>query len=142
MTREVMAQLMDRVFDECRALRGAGQAEYAHRDENAFANFERVGERTGLDRKAVLLVYAEKHLDGIHSFVQGHKSQREDVRGRIKDMIVYLVLLYGMVEEDQLAPLLGSLVYAHEFRPSSDDERLCSFCGQNSEVPIHNGSLA
>jgi len=99
MTRQEMAQVMDRVFAECQQLRDAGQREYAHREDNAFANFERVAERLGLSREAVLLVYLEKHLDGIHSYVQGHRSQREDVRGRINDAIVYLTLLRGMIDE-------------------------------------------
>ena len=99
MTRDEMTAVMDKVFEECRALRGAGQLEYSHRDENAFANFERVAERLHLSREQVLLVYTEKHLDGIHSWVQGHRSQREDVRGRINDAIVYLCLLRGMAQE-------------------------------------------
>ena len=101
MNKSEMANVMDEVFNECRALRGDGQAEYAHNDSEAFANFNRVAERLGIDRKAVLMVYAEKHIDGIHSFIQGHKSQREDVRGRINDVIVYLCLLQGMVIEEE-----------------------------------------
>lgn len=99
MTREEMAKVMEKVFAECTALRGAGQKEYAHRDDNAFANFERVAERMGISRESALMVYAEKHLDGIHSYIQGHKSQRESVTGRINDVIVYMCLLRGMVEE-------------------------------------------
>ena len=95
-----MADLMDNIFNQCNTLRNAGQAEYAHASENAFANFERLSERMGISREAVLMVYAEKHIDGIHSYIQGHKSQREDVRGRIKDVIVYMCLLYGMVEDN------------------------------------------
>jgi hypothetical protein len=100
MNKDEMQTIMDKVFNECNMLRDGGQKEYAHRDENAFANFERVAERLCLDRKQVLLVYLEKHLDGIHSFVQGYKSQREDVRGRINDLIVYGCLLRGMIEEE------------------------------------------
>lgn len=100
MRREEMEEVMERVFSECGALRHAGQKEYAHAEENAFANFERVAERQGLDRKQVLMVYAEKHIDGIHSFIKGHKSQREDVRGRINDLIVYMCLLRGMIDEE------------------------------------------
>lgn len=99
MTRAEMAAVMDRVFDECRALRDAGQQEYARREENAFANFERIAERLDVSREAVLMVYLEKHLDGIHAWVNGHRSQRESVKGRINDAIVYLCLLRGMVEE-------------------------------------------
>jgi hypothetical protein len=101
MTKDEMAARMLEVFDECWKLRSAGQEEYAHRDENAFANFERVSERLGLDRKQVLMVYMEKHLDGIHSFINGHKSQREDVRGRINDVITYACLLRGMIDEEE-----------------------------------------
>lgn len=101
MTKAQMAATMERLFNELQQLREAGQQEYAHKDEEAFANFNRVAERTGVDRKAVLMVYMEKHIDGIHSYIKGHKSQREDVRGRIKDTIVYCCLLYGMIEEEE-----------------------------------------
>ena len=38
MTKDQMAKIMERVFEECTRLRGAGQLEYAHKAENAFAN--------------------------------------------------------------------------------------------------------
>jgi len=44
------------------------------------------------------MTYLLKHIDGITSFVNGHQSQREDVRGRLTDAIVYLCLLWGMVD--------------------------------------------
>ena len=46
------------------------------------------------------MTFLMKHIDGIISHIDGHKSQREHVTGRIKDAIVYLMLLWGMVEED------------------------------------------
>lgn len=85
---------------ECQDLREAGQKEYAHDEDEAFANFNRVAAQLGLDRKAVLWTYAYKHADGIVSFIKGHKSQRENIRGRINDLIVYLCLLRGMLDED------------------------------------------
>ena len=100
MNRAGAAAVMENVFKECSGLREDGQKEYARKNENAFANFERVGERLGLDRKQVLMVYLEKHLDGIHAYIAGHRSQREDVRGRINDAIVYLCLLRAMIEEE------------------------------------------
>ena len=81
-------------------MREAGQKEYARKNDNAFANFERVGNNLGIDREKVLLVYLLKHIDGICAYVEGHKSQREDIRGRLTDAIVYLCLLWGMVEEN------------------------------------------
>ena len=46
------------------------------------------------------MTYMLKHIDGIAAYVKGHKSQREDVTGRITDCMVYLMLLWGMIEED------------------------------------------
>ena len=82
-------------------MRAAGQKEYARKNSNAFANFERVGKNLDIKREEVLLVYLLKHIDGICSFVKGHKSQREDVRGRLTDAIVYLCLLWGMINEEE-----------------------------------------
>ena len=82
-------------------MRAAGQKEYARKQSNAFANFERVGENLSLNKKEVLLVYLLKHIDGICSYVKGHKSQREGIRGRLTDAIVYLCLLWGMINEEE-----------------------------------------
>ena len=41
-----------------------------------------------------------KHIDGIASHIKGHTSQREDVRGRLTDAIVYLCILWGMIEKE------------------------------------------
>lgn len=100
LTVEQMGAVMDRVFTECHGLRAAGQKEYAN-SVNAFGNFERLSTRLGVSREKVLLVYLSKHLDGIDAYVNGHKSQRESVTGRINDAIVYLCLLRGMVEDSQ-----------------------------------------
>jgi hypothetical protein len=81
--------------------RDAGQKEYAHGQKNVFANFERVAKSVDSTREKVLMVYLLKHIDGISAYVKGHKSQREDVRGRITDAIVYLMLLWGMDVEER-----------------------------------------
>ena len=82
-------------------MRAAGQKEYARETNNAFANFERVADHIDSTKEKVLMVYLLKHIDGISSFVNGHKSQREDVRGRLTDLTVYLWLLWGMIEESE-----------------------------------------
>ena len=80
--------------------RDDGQKEYARDIDNVFANFERVGKYVGVSKEQVLMVYLLKHVDGIMAYINGHKSQREDVTGRITDAIVYLLLLRGMVENN------------------------------------------
>lgn len=105
MTKEQMAAVMVEMVKEEQAVRAQGQKEYARADANAFSNFEWVaamlsrGRAEPITREDVLMVYFLKHIDGIMSWVNGHRSQREDVRGRVKDARVYLALLRGMIEE-------------------------------------------
>ena len=94
-----MKKLSEQIWKELQKARDGGQKEYAHRKDNVFANFDRVAERLGITSEKVLMVYLLKHIDGITAYIEGHKSQREDVRGRITDAMVYLMLLWGMVEE-------------------------------------------
>jgi hypothetical protein len=100
-SRAAVAKVMEKVFDECRTLREAGQREYAHDDSNAFANFEDDADAFGISREMDLLIFANKHWRGVRSWARGHKSQRENVRGRINDLIVYLTLLRAMADESE-----------------------------------------
>ena len=100
MKHSQMAKLMDDILKEVVVTRDSGQKEYAHDDDDVFANFNRVAHLLEEDRKKVLMTYMLKHVDGIAAYVKGHKSQREDVTGRITDCIVYLMLLWGMIEEE------------------------------------------
>jgi hypothetical protein len=100
MTTAEFNKVLDFAWNKILFLRNSGQKEYAHDEDNVFANFERVGASLDLDRKKVLMVYLLKHLDGINAYIKGHKSQREGVDGRIGDALVYLLLLLGMVVEE------------------------------------------
>ena len=99
MSKKEMEKLIQKIFLQIQKTREAGQKEYAQDKDNAFANFERVAEYVDSSREKVLMTYLLKHIDGISSFVMGHRSQRENVRGRITDAIVYLCLLWGMVDD-------------------------------------------
>ena len=90
--------ISEEILPQVMKTRDAGQKEYAQDVENVFANFERIAKSLNSTREKVLMTYLLKHIDGITAYVNGHQSQREDVRGRITDIIVYLMLLWGMVE--------------------------------------------
>lgn len=100
MIKSELDNVMALVIKEIQYLRSAGQKEYAG-GENAFGNFERLSDQLQLNRKKVLWVYLMKHIDGVVSYLNGHISQREPVERRINDIIVYLILLRGMIQEDQ-----------------------------------------
>ena len=94
-----MRKFMDNIWSTVINMRDEGQKEYAHTDKNVFANFERTGKLLGVEREKILMTFLLKHIDGIAAYANGHKSQREDITGRITDAIVYLCLLWAMVDE-------------------------------------------
>lgn len=134
MTREEMAQfLTGTIFPALNQVREDGQKEYAHNEENAFANFERAAARYGISREKALMIFLDKHMDGVVAHVNGHTSQREPVEGRIKDAIMYLCLLWGMVHESKQI-ILDSV--AHPYVPN-ESAIGCRKCGLPENAPLH-----
>ena len=101
MTRVQLKEIMERIVNLVSVTRDAGQDEYARDTDNVFANFERVASFTKTTREKALLTYMIKHIDGLCAYADGHRSQREDVRGRLTDIIVYAMLFWGMVESNE-----------------------------------------
>lgn len=102
MTKEKFDEFMDNVIiPEIKKTRDDGQKEYAQNVLNVFANFRRTGSRVGISPEQSLMNFLIKHIDGICAHVKGYESQREPVQGRIKDAMVYLSLLWGMVEKNK-----------------------------------------
>jgi hypothetical protein len=99
MTRVEMEKYLIYLQKIEREVREQGQKEYAHSEGNAFANFERLAKELNITREQVLWIYLRKHLEGILAHINGHRSQREPIEGRIKDARMYLALLGGMFEE-------------------------------------------
>ena len=99
MTKSEFADLLLEIQAAEREVRESGQAEYAHDESNAFRNFDALATDLHISREQVLWIYLKKHLDGILAYINGHRSQREDITGRIKDARMYLALLWPMVTE-------------------------------------------
>ena len=97
-----MKHLMENLMSQVLKTRDEGQKEYARNEDDVFANFVRVSNTLDIPREKVLMTYLLKHIDGLVAYVEGHKSQRENVSGRITDAIVYLCLLYAMCIEDNI----------------------------------------
>lgn len=101
MKRKTYLKKVNKFWKEIQATRDAGQKEYARDEDNIFANFDRVANCLNIPREKVLMTYLLKHIDGIGSYIDGHKSQREAVSGRITDAVVYLLLLWAMTENKE-----------------------------------------
>jgi len=97
-----MSNLIDRVIiPEIKKTRESGQAEYARNEEDVLANFKRTGKSLKLSPEKIIAVYMMKHQEGVLSYIDGYKSQREDVTGRLTDIIVYCCLLWAHVIDNQ-----------------------------------------
>lgn len=95
----------DSLLAECRAVMASKEVDYASK-EDTMANFKRNGERTGLTKYQVWLVYFGKHVDAISNAVQYHpdnpatETKSEPLRTRIVDAINYLTILQNLMDED------------------------------------------
>ena len=56
---------MDNIWKQVQQTRDDGQKEYAHNQDNVFANFDRVGSLLSITSEKTLMVYLLKHIDGI-----------------------------------------------------------------------------
>lgn len=102
LTKDDLSSHMEELFGRLARVRSHGQSEYARSDDNAFRNFEWVASILGLTRDQVAAVYMLKHIDGICGWLCGNKNQRDSISGRIEDAIMYLIIIDGMIinEED------------------------------------------
>lgn len=101
MTKEELYIHKEKLFHERMRVTLHAQQEYVHLNESAFNNFEAVADLLGVDRKLILMVYCLKHVFGIAAYIKDPATaQREDIRGRITDVVNYMDLLDGMVSDD------------------------------------------
>jgi hypothetical protein len=82
--------------------------EYASNAQR-FSNFDHASQRlrrnprlTYIKPSDVALVFLDKHIDSLMSGI----SLREDIRGRIIDIINYMKLYAGMIEEENKAEVV------------------------------------
>lgn len=88
-----------KLIDEVLKMRDTKGKEYAN-SENRFANFDRLSARLGLKNIAIAWVYTTKHIDALENYIKtGQSHSTEPTRGRIVDIITYLTLIAGMIEE-------------------------------------------
>ena len=138
MKKDSFDKLFNNIIDQVKSTRDQGQKEYAHTDLNVFANFRRTGKQLGISKEKVLMIFLLKHMDGIIAHINGHESQREDIRGRIKDAIVYLTLYWGMVE-DRMGAKMGTNGGSSIFNSKEEEDKMLEEFGfTKSKTP--NGS--
>jgi len=100
MNSEEFINLTDHMHKEEKDEYRKKNADYADREgKNILANFERVSKHLNITPQMALLIYMEKHMDAIRSYIRYGSVMSEPIEGRIKDARVYLSLLRAMVEQ-------------------------------------------
>lgn len=67
--------------------------------EDKLGNFKRGAELSGTSPERVWFIYFTKHFDALSSFIRGEYSDSEPIKGRIIDLINYLMLFCGILQE-------------------------------------------
>ena len=102
MTFPEFDKFFDEFVEECKKMRDTKGKEYAS-SEDRFANFNRLAQTLDLDRLKIAQVYVQKHLDSIATYIKTGKIHCEErIIGRFIDVVTYMILMAGMVHEQEL----------------------------------------
>lgn len=106
MKHSTFRKLLTQVHEKMVSLTESKGEEYKGVQDNQFGNFERTAQDTGLSREQVWLVFFNKHFDALRTYVRDmatgvERKRSESIVGRIDDAILYLILLRGMVIQNE-----------------------------------------
>jgi len=100
MQKQALYELIEKtILPECRAImQGKGEAYSGQEDK--LGNFKRCAKLAGVDTKTAWYIYFIKHFDALSAYIRGEYADTEPIKGRIIDLINYLFLLTGILEEE------------------------------------------
>jgi len=100
MTYSEREKLIKQLLKECKKIRKTKGADYSLGDKDANRNFKKVAEVLGISPEMALLVYVQKHLDAVYSFVKNGHLKGEGIEEKIKDIVNYFLILYTLLKEN------------------------------------------
>jgi hypothetical protein len=102
MTNLEFYSLMDRLFQDAKAIAKSKGEDYTRGSEDALANFKEGGKDIDIDPIKVCWIFMNKHYQAITNYVKTNgQSESEPISERIKDAINYLVLMQALITEKQ-----------------------------------------
>ncbi len=102
MTNTDFAKLMEATFTDCMKISKAKGADYTKGSQDALANFKEAGKGVDVHSMDVCWIFMNKHYQAITNYVRTKgQSESEPISERIKDLINYLVLLQGLIIENE-----------------------------------------
>lgn len=92
--------LRDKIFEDIKEISRKKGEDYTKGDADALKNFKE-GQIFGLSPKQVCGMFMKKHIDAIYNYIRTDgQSESEPIAERIKDAILYLCLLQGIITEE------------------------------------------
>lgn len=105
MTFEEFAKYELAMIERVVAMNHTKGREYTVDSVNRFSNFNEEADDAGVERLKVAEIFLNKHIRAIKSFIKyGHELSEENIQGRVVDAVKYLLLIGGMIYEDQSNP--------------------------------------
>lgn len=110
MTLEQFDKFQEELLKEVVGMRDSKGKEYAS-ETDRFANFNQDAEEMGIDRFKCAMIFCNKHIRSIKQAIRTKTftGRAEPLRGRFVDVIVYMTLIAGMIDESQ-KPQPGSVI--------------------------------
>lgn len=99
MTTKQFNKLLEQDIKEIYKLCRTKGKDYA-RTTDRLSNFKDQAQKLDLTPLQIWGVYANKHWDAVNSFIKNGQVESEPIESRIHDLILYLFLLHGLINED------------------------------------------
>lgn len=99
MKRSDFQQMRDDLLADAMVLNDKKGKDYSG-DSDALASFKTQAEQAGITPLQVWSIFAGKHWLAVQSYVRNGQVESEPIRERITDLIVYLCLLQGLIEDE------------------------------------------
>lgn len=91
---------LDEFISDCLRTMSSKGHDYQQGTRDILHNFRTVADAVGVPMEKAWFTYFYKHYSALVTYIkEGGQSESEPIRGRIKDMIVYLLLFTKVVEE-------------------------------------------
>jgi len=104
MTFQEFGRFQKELLDKVIAMGSSKGKEYAYSEQDRFQNFNELAKSLDLDRLKVAMIYVQKHIFSLISYVNKQKTySNETIQDRIVDIITYMILIAGMIHEDSYA---------------------------------------
>jgi len=98
MTFQGFNELQERIQEKITAITLSKGKEYA-KGADRLENFKTPALKLGITPEQVLYVFLDKHIRSIEYYCAHGEVSSEAIEGRILDAIVYLQILWGLVED-------------------------------------------